>query len=159
MHPNRKLRMTHQRRVILEEVKRLKTHPTADEIYDRVRQRLPRVSLGTVYRNLDLLAACGLITRLEPVHPQMRFDGNTDLHYHLTCQQCGRVEDKDIEGAGDSFEALQKALGNLTKYGIFGHRLEFFGLCSQCRSGAGKESGDRAQGEEAASLPEQGGES
>jgi len=85
----RNLRMTHQRKVILEEMKKLEGHPTADEVYVRVRERLPRISLGTVYRNLDVLAASGLIRKIEPDFPQMRFDRNTHEHYHVTCMQCG----------------------------------------------------------------------
>jgi Fur family ferric uptake transcriptional regulator len=125
--------MTHQRQVVLEEVKRDHCHPTADEIYERVRKRLPRISMGTVYRNLDILASCGLIEKLEPDRPQMRFDGNTSDHYHITCAICGRIEDAPIEPLQDPLENLENALGSLTKHGIFGHRLEFIGLCSRCR--------------------------
>jgi len=75
--------MTPQRKVILEEVCKEGEHLTADEIYDRVRKRLPRISMGTVYRNLDLMASQGLIRKLQPDYPQMRFDGNTRDHYHL----------------------------------------------------------------------------
>ena len=126
-------RMTDQRRVILEEVLRSRNHPTADEIYEKVRVRLPKVSMGTVYRNLDILAASGFINRLSSNRSQMRFDGNTSEHYHLTCLRCGKIEDVPIKPSSeDSFETLQKALGNLTKHGIFGHNLEFFGLCSTC---------------------------
>jgi len=109
------------------------SHPTADEIYSRVRRKLPHVSLGTVYRNLDILAKSGLIKKIEPGLPQMRFDGNTKDHFHLTCVRCGRIEDTPIEPSDDSFNGLEKALGSLTKYGVFGHKLEFFGLCSHCR--------------------------
>ncbi len=157
MHTHRKLRMSHQRQVILEEVKRLRSHPTADEIYDRVRQRMPRISMGTVYRNLDLLASCGLIARLEPLHSQMRFDGNTDPHYHLTCQSCGRVEDMWVEGVGDSLQTLHNALGKLSEHGVFGHRLEFFGLCSRCRAGSGREPADRTEEQATTSILEPGG--
>ena len=127
-----KIRMTHQRQVILEEVKMDLSHPTADEIYERVRKRLPRVSMGTVYRNLDILTSCGLISRSKPGLPQMRFDGNTQDHYHMTCTGCGKIEDAPIESHDAPLESLESALGHLTKYGIFGHRLEFFGLCGEC---------------------------
>ena len=68
--------------IILETIKMTDSHPTADEIYERVRKRLPRISMGTIYRNLDVLASCGLIKRLDPGRTQMRFDGNTQEHYH-----------------------------------------------------------------------------
>jgi len=126
-------RMTRQRQVILEEIRNDKTHPTADEIYEKVRKRIPRISMGTVYRNLDMLASSGLIKRLEPGRSQMRFDGDITDHYHLTCVKCGRIEDILFESPENSIETLERALGHLTKYGVFGHRLEFFGLCSICR--------------------------
>ena len=124
--------MTHQRQVILEEIKKDPSHPTADEVYERVRKRLPRISMGTVYRNLDVLSSCGLIHRLEPGLPQMRFDSVMHDHYHITCTQCGKIEDAPIETSDNVFENLENALGRLTKHGIFGHKLEFVGLCKEC---------------------------
>ena len=126
-------RMTLQRQVILEEVKEDRSHPTADAIYERVRKRLPRISMGTVYRNLDMLASCGLIRKLEPGPSQMRFDGDTHDHYHLTCTRCGKIEDAPIDVSDNTLETLENALGHLTKHGIFGHKLEFFGLCRECQ--------------------------
>jgi Fur family ferric uptake transcriptional regulator len=125
--------MTRQRQVILEEVKKDHSHPTADAIYERVRKRLPHISMGTVYRNLDILASCGLIRKLEPGPSQMRFDCDTHDHYHLTCTRCGKIEDAPIDVSDDSLETLENALGHLTKHGIFGHKLEFFGLCRECQ--------------------------
>lgn len=118
--------------MILDEVRKGFNHPTADEIYVGVKKSLPRISMGTVYRNLDILASYGLIARLEPSHPQMRFDSNIKGHYHLTCARCGKIDDMTFESAEESFDSLQAALGNLTKYGIFGHQLDFFGLCDEC---------------------------
>lgn len=108
-------------------------HPTADELYMFVKKKLPDISLGTIYRNLDVLSEAGLIKKLEPEHHQMRFDWNVEDHYHLTCIKCGKIEDIDIPRSEDPFEVLSRSIGNLSKYGIFGHRLEFFGLCSECK--------------------------
>ncbi len=132
MDPIPNHRMTHQRRVILEELKKVRSHPTADEIYETVRQRLPRISMGTVYRNLDVLSECGLIQKLQPVRTQMRFDGNPREHFHITCTRCQRVTDANIEPSDNIFQTLENTLGKLTKYGIFGHKLEFIGLCGNC---------------------------
>ena len=129
---DRKYRMTHQRQVILEEVMKDGGHPTADEIYERVRKQLPRISMGTVYRNLDILVSSGFISRIEPGLPQMRFDGKTREHYHITCIRCGKIENAPIEPFGDTLNTLEHALGRLTKFGIFGHKLEFMGLCKEC---------------------------
>ncbi|UCE33343.1 MAG: transcriptional repressor [Deltaproteobacteria bacterium] len=131
-----KYRMTHQRQVILDEIRKVTTHPTADEVYELVRKRLPRISLGTVYRNLEILAARGLIKRIGPASQQMRFDGVTEDHYHLRCVSCGRVEDAPIISVGD----LEDAVRNQSDYSITGHRLEFLGICPECR---GKETSFR----------------
>ncbi|VBB43839.1 Ferric uptake regulator, Fur family (modular protein) [uncultured Desulfatiglans sp.] len=127
-------RMTRQREVILEEIRKMDCHPTADSIYEAVRKRLPRISMGTVYRNLDILASCGMIRKLEPDFPQMHFDCNTKEHYHVTCIKCGKIEDAPVDMLKDSVGNLESAMGKLTKYGIFGHRLEFLGICAECRA-------------------------
>jgi len=128
-----KYRMTHQRQVLLDEIRKVKTHPTADEVYDLVRKRLPRISLGTVYRNLEILSARGLIQRIGPPSQQMRFDGDTKDHYHLRCVSCGRVED----GPMISVDDLEDAVRNQSDYSIVGHRLEFMGICPACMKDRG----------------------
>lgn len=123
--------MTRQRQVILEELRKVSSHPTADEVYERVRRRLPRISLGTVYRNLEILSACGLASKLELGCPQMRFDGNPHNHYHVRCTCCSRVDDVGTE----LVEALEDVLGVASDYEIVSHQLQFIGLCPDCRSG------------------------
>jgi len=130
-------RMTQQRKVILEEVKRLGTHPTADEVYEAVRKRLPKVSLGTVYRNLDLLSKEGYIRKIDPAYPQMRFDANTDDHYHVVCMACGRVDDVSVEPPKGDIDHMEKRIIQISKYTILGHNLEFLGLCPECRKSKG----------------------
>jgi len=124
-----RFRMTHQRQVILDEIRKVNTHPTADEVYELVRKRLPRISLGTVYRNLEILSARGLIKRIGPASQQMRFDGVTKDHYHLRCVSCGRVEDAPMISVGD----FEDAVRNQSDYSITGYRLEFLGICPECR--------------------------
>jgi len=126
---HQKYRMTNQRQVILEEIQKINTHPTADEVYEIVRRRLPRISLGTVYRNLEILSACGLIQKIGPLSSQMRFDGITKKHYHLRCIYCGSVEDAPI----DPMENLENAIREKSDYTIIDHKLEFIGICPKCR--------------------------
>ena len=123
-----KMRMTQQRRIILEELRRYNNHPTADLLYERVRKHLPRISLGTVYRNLEILTAIGEIQTLELSGSQKRFDGNPCKHYHIRCMHCGRVEDAPIA----PLRRLEDELYESTVYTIMGHRLEFVGLCPEC---------------------------
>lgn len=123
-----------QRQIILEELRREKNHPSAQEIYDRVRQRLPKISLGTVYRNLEQMAASGLIQKLEAVGGQRRFDGDLEEHYHVRCLYCGRIEDASLP----MLSRLNQTFGKMSEYTILGHRLEFFGICPRCREAAEK---------------------
>lgn len=123
-----KMRMTRQRKVILEELRRLNNHPSADELYERVRERLPRISLGTVYRNLEILTELGEIQTLELSGSIRRFDGIPSKHYHIRCIQCGRVDDAPIA----PLNQLENALYGSTVYTIIGHRLEFTGMCPEC---------------------------
>jgi len=124
-----KHRMTRQRAVILEEVRRdLDQHMTADEIYEKVRKRLPRISLGTVYRNLEVLVELNEIQKLELSGSIGRFDGNPKGHYHIRCMRCGRVDNAPVA----PMQKLEDKLYGSTVYTIIGHRLEFTGLCPDC---------------------------
>lgn len=126
------LRMTKQRQVILEELRAVTSHPTADDMYDMVRRRLPNVSLGTVYRNLEMLAENGVVQKLDIGGTKKRFDGNVEVHHHLRCLDCGRVDDIHLEHGLD-LEVLAAAH---TDYTILRHRLEFIGLCPDCAAKA-----------------------
>ncbi|MGD9079324.1 MAG: transcriptional repressor [Desulfobacterales bacterium] len=125
-HPN--LRMTRQRKVILEELRKVNTHPSADEIYEIVRKRLPRISLGTVYRNLEILSESGEIQKLEPGCSLKRFDGDPSDHCHIRCVRCDRIADAPM--VSDLEIDLDKV--NTTNFEIIGHRLEFLGVCPIC---------------------------
>lgn len=123
------LRMTKQRQVILEELRAVTSHPTADEMYDMVRRRLPNVSLGTVYRNLEMLADSGVVQKLDVGGSKKRFDGNVAVHYHLRCLGCGRVDDVELDIDID----LEKMAAAVTDYAIHRYRLEFIGHCPACK--------------------------
>ncbi len=125
-------RHSRQRDVILEEVCRIRNHPSAQEIFDRVRRRLPKISLGTVYRNLEQLAAHGLIRKLELPGNQRRFDGDVSEHYHIRCLRCGRVEDLPAL----PWAPLDQLPADFTEYTVVGYRLELLGLCPACREAA-----------------------
>ena len=121
-------RMTLQRKTILNILRQTKSHPSADEIYELVRKQLPRISLGTVYRNLELLAKMGLIQKLELGGTIKRFDWNPNKHYHIRCLICGQVDDAPIA----PLNKLEDKLYGATVFSIIGHRLEFEGLCPNC---------------------------
>ncbi len=121
-------RMTPQRKTILEVLQQGNAHPSADEIYDLVRKRLPNVSLGTIYRNLELLSGTGEIQKLEIGGTIKRYDWNPKKHYHIRCTCCGRVDDAPIA----PLKQLENELYGATIYTIIGHTLEFVGLCPAC---------------------------
>jgi Fur family ferric uptake transcriptional regulator len=122
-------RFTPQRKVILEELRKVESHPTADELYELVRKRMPKISLGTVYRNLDILATQGIIQKLHVAESQMRFDGNTQPHFHVHCVHCGRIA--DIFDAPDLSHLLSELHTNFT---LIDYSLIFLGICPECRS-------------------------
>ena len=125
----RNLRNTNQRKVILEALKKTKSHPTAIDIYDAVRDQLPNISLGTVYRNLDVLHECGLIQKVYTGDSQMHFDSYVEEHNHVRCLKCGKVRDISVE-LNVEYEIVSD---NFDNYEIFGHNIEFFGICSECK--------------------------
>jgi Fur family transcriptional regulator, ferric uptake regulator len=123
-------RNTKQRQVILEELQKLTSHPTAAGLYRIVVRRLPKISLGTVYRNLDLLTKSGAIQKLEFGSEEARFDGNLTPHYHIRCVKCGHVDDIHHP----PLDLLGGVTDDFNGYHVLGHRVEFFGLCPKCKS-------------------------
>ena len=125
---SRNLRMTRQRRIILEELRRLYAHPSAEELYEAVREQLPRISLGTVYRNLEVLSELGKIQKLELGGTQKRFDWDTQKHYHIRCINCDRVDNARM----GFMKNVEQSLSESTDFKVMDHRLEFLGLCPAC---------------------------
>ena len=126
-----KTRMTNQRRVILEELRKVDTHPTVDELYTIVKARMPHISLGTVYRNLDLLTETGEVLKLDSAGSMRRYDGRTTPHRHVRCRVCGRI--------GDIFDAEDEpSISNISVPGftVNAVRIEYEGLCDECRAAA-----------------------
>ena len=124
------MRLTTQRQIILEELGKVTSHPTANEVYDMVRKRLPRIGLGTVYRNLELMADTGIILKLEVGGTQKRFDATVYPHYHIRCSSCGKVDDVHIEVQHQINKLAEKS----SNYEILGHHIEFSGICHDCQN-------------------------
>lgn len=123
-------RMTKQRALILEELRSTTSHPTADEIYTMVRAKLPHISLGTVYRNLELLAESDQVLKLEYAGFQKRFDGNVMPHAHVRCERCGKVA--DVMGDVPSVEVPEGI--DACGFKVTSARVEFFGVCKACQN-------------------------
>jgi Fur family peroxide stress response transcriptional regulator len=123
------LPLTIQRRVILEAVLEREDHPTADQIYEAVRDRIPQVSRTTVYRVLDTLVDLGLIRRLQHSAAAARFDGKTYRHHHLICVHCSRVIDLEEPG----LDELPLPRGAPEGFAIEDFSVQYTGTCSACR--------------------------
>jgi Fe2+ or Zn2+ uptake regulation protein len=126
---------------VLEVVRSIKAHPTAEEIHRLVARRAPGASLGTVYRNLRQLVDAGLLGELPG--PRARFDANTRAHYHFTCLRCGRIVDVEAPVAEPASRALSRRVAARTGLTITHHRIEFFGHCQECRAQGRGRSGRR----------------
>ena len=125
------LKHSRQREMIKSFLMTRKDHPTADMVYMNVRQQNPNISLGTVYRNLTLLADIGEIQRLRVGDGVDHFDADTSLHYHFVCTKCGCVEDLDM----DSIEEINEAASARFDGQIDGHVTYFYGTCGNCLQG------------------------
>lgn len=126
------LRMTHQREIILEELNKSRTHPTADDLYGMVRTRLPRISLATVYRNLEQMSEAGLVRKLVFSGCQNRFDGVVKSHHHIRCRKCGKVADIKARVSDLSEHVMPEDCG----YDDVSFVVEFTGICPDCRDNA-----------------------
>jgi Fur family peroxide stress response transcriptional regulator len=131
------LKLTHQRLEIFREVASAEEHPDAETVFRGVRERVPTVSLDTVYRTLWLLEDLGLISTLGPRRERARFDANLDTHHHFVCENCGLV--RDFEST--EFDALDvpsdaRRMGSVSRVCV-----EVRGLCREC-----SDSGDKGGG-------------
>ena len=123
-------RKTKQRETILEVLKGTNHHPNASWIYEQVRKKMPHISLGTVYRDLKLLAQEGEISELGLAGALIRFDGNSSNHYHFRCLKCSRIFDIDEPVDLEMDNRVAQKTGFKVSY----HCLEFRGICQDCRS-------------------------
>lgn len=118
-----------QRDLIKENLMSRYDHPTADMVYYSIRQQLPNISLGTVYRNLRFLVEQGDILSLKLGDGKEHFDGHTASHYHFICSECGDIEDIFMDSLDICEAASEHCSGEIT-----GHSTYFYGLCSKCKT-------------------------
>lgn len=124
------LKYSRQRASILEYLSHTTAHPTADMVYMHVREEFPNISLGTVYRNLNLLSDIGEIIKIPTPDGGDRFDGRTDPHYHVVCRSCGNVFDLELD---ESFDRMIRDAANQKFDGIIeSHNILFHGKCKNC---------------------------
>lgn len=122
------LKYSRQRESIREFLMTREDHPTADVVYDNMKLIYPNISLGTVYRNLQLLSSIGQITKLVSIDGIDRFDGRTEKHNHFICNRCGRVMDLEME----SIDYIKDTAAKNFQGQIQDYSARFFGLCEDC---------------------------
>ena len=126
--PRRRNR-TVQRERLLEMLRSTDTHPTAANLFEGLRGEFPRLSRGTVYRNLEVLVCEGVVEQVPSRSGVMRYDGNPRPHHHFVCDACGDIRDLDIQLP----QALATRLQRRYKLRADRVRADFFGLCEACR--------------------------
>jgi Fur family transcriptional regulator, peroxide stress response regulator len=122
-------RQSKQRERLLKLLRSTDLHPTADWLYSRLKKEFPRLSLGTVYRNLAVLIEQGLVKKLQHGSTFDRFEANIIPHCHLVCEQCGRITDFDMPLHQD----LNVEAAGLADFSVAYHKIEFFGTCRKCK--------------------------
>lgn len=120
-------RYSRQRELIYQALKHTDQHPTAEMVYQWLKPENPNLSLGTVYRNLNLLADEGYVTRMA--FPVERYDANTQPHSHFRCEDCGNVYDLDLPYD----ETLDRRALKVSGHEVHGHEMIFHGVCIHCR--------------------------
>jgi len=124
-----RLPLTVQRREILTAVLARDDHPTADQVYDAVKDRIPALSRTTVYRVLETLVSLGLVRRLHHPGASARFDGKIRRHHHLVCRKCNRIIDIQTQ----SFDDLNLPTTERHGFEIEDYAVHFIGVCAECR--------------------------
>jgi Fur family peroxide stress response transcriptional regulator len=130
----RNLPVTVQRRVVLDALLDRHDHPTVDQLYEDVKERMPGVSRTTIYRALETLVDLGLARRTNHFEASARFDGNTDHHHHLVCRSCNRVTDIDHPSLN---KFAPPSLGNIA-FEVLDYSIHLEGLCAKCQKSGAK---------------------
>ena len=120
-----------QREVILETLKEVNIHPTAEELYKLVNRKYPKISKSTVYRNINILVESNVIRKIKMLSGADRFDYICKEHYHAICEKCGKVFDFDY-----SFnkEELKEIIKNQTGIITDADNIAIYGICEECNS-------------------------
>ena len=124
------LPVTHQRQVIYDALIAMPGHPSPEEVYAKVRKRIPSISLATVYKNLNRFLKVGLLQEMSVHHGSLRVEVNDHPHHHLVCSSCKRIEDIEPEQIGPLH-----VRGRLPKgFAVQRFSVDVIGLCARCRS-------------------------
>jgi Fur family peroxide stress response transcriptional regulator len=133
------LRLTHQRLEILRVIAADRTHPDVETVFEQVRERVPTISLDTVYRTLATLSDRGMVTRVQFLPGPARYDANQARHHHFVCTRCGLVRDvEDNELDGIPATAPVSRIGRAETVTV-----QFRGVCAACQEEEPRRNGER----------------
>lgn len=124
----KQIRYSKQREAIKEYLKSVKTHPTAEEVYNALKTKNPELSLGTVYRNLNFLVDKLEVKKINNINGVVRYDGNIEPHYHFICSKCSKIQDIEL----DKQIEINKIVDNNVYGDIETHEINFLGICNSC---------------------------
>lgn len=124
-----------QRNCIMNIVMSNPIHPTAEQVYEIARKTYPKISLGTVYRNLNQLSEHGMLKKICSSYGSVRFDGRVDAHFHMICKKCGRVFDVEL----DELVQLGNKINDIYGFNVEEYEVSIQGVCEECRTMADKE--------------------
>lgn len=122
------IKYSRQREMILKQVKNFPVHPTADEVYTALKKENPELSLGTVYRNLNLLSELGMLRKIHIDNAKERYDARTDKHSHLLCTVCNKVFDITDE----TLDGIEERISEKYGYIVEDVSLNLKGKCAEC---------------------------
>lgn len=129
------LKVTHQRLEIFRIIVSMSHHPSAEDVYDAVKEKIPTISFDTVYRTLALFERYGVIAKVQYLDVRTRYDSNLNVHYHLVCKVCQRIEDF----YWPTFEKLNSPK-EADEWGeVQGKYLELRGVCRDCLAKTGQQ--------------------
>jgi len=128
LHTTSAYKRSRQRERILELLQGTGRHPTAAWLYDRLKEEFSNLSMGTVYRNLNILIEQGLVQKIDFGSTFDRFEAKAEAHYHFVCERCHRIIDLDLPVVRE----LEARVADATPYRVKRHQVEFFGICDEC---------------------------
>lgn len=125
----RGLSLTHQRRTLLHALVQRTDHPTADQLFDDLKENIQGLSRTTVYRILDTFVRADLVVKISSPQAKARFDANTCRHHHVSCVQCGEVADLEVSG----FDLPDFPEKHPSGFQLYDYAITFSGLCLRCQ--------------------------
>ncbi|HCT0343476.1 TPA: peroxide-responsive transcriptional repressor PerR [Staphylococcus pseudintermedius] len=123
------VRITPQRQAILNFLIKAESHPTADEIYQSLSPDFPSISVAMIYNNLKVFKKTGIVKELTYGDASSRFDFDTQNHYHVICEKCGKIVDFHYP----LLHEVEQLAQHVTEFDVTHHRMEIYGVCQSCK--------------------------